>query len=458
MEQHDEYVHGNPYDQRRVVLDSATIPEDLTVVPEPWLKGEVLSAVRQVAGEAAQGDQLLIMGFAHGDGDSYGLYLGADEVAEPDICLKPDELRAALAGVPEGLAVSTFFTSCFSSGWVLSEAMKGPDGSPIASIRGAGEAGEESISWNESISRRLGGSIFVSAVLRELMNEIPRTLAVQTYRQFTADVKRTLFDEIDLRSPLTPAFAAQEDRWDDPVHERTGIVPSRYTDRYNELRVVAPARMNPLHDRGRRLEDIPDEEWRRWEEDNATSPSGIGGRSGHGALPDFRSRVRFLAVIYMRSKPGQDNSGKNTAAHSKIKQLIRDELPAENYEEVLDLLLYRLERMRLVETYVEAMGLTFPATHEWDYRNWKSDPANAGLQPFYDEAYAEIHRHGNKLIPGRPLGVYVGYQKPTTYLAAACASARMDRPRLQQALARIVASKSIISFFGIASNRRFDEL
>lgn len=68
------------------------------------------------------------------------------------------------------------------------------------------EGEKSSSSWNESISQRLGGSSFVSAVLRELLKEIRRQLPVETYQQLTADVKQTLFDEIDVRFPLEPPF------------------------------------------------------------------------------------------------------------------------------------------------------------------------------------------------------------------------------------------------------------
>ena len=78
----------------------------------------------------------------------------------------------------------------------------------------------------------------------------------------------------------------------------------------------------------------------------------------------------------------------------------------------------------------KAVGLPFPAAHEWDYLKWKSDPTDTDLLPFYQEPYDEIYHFVNKLILDRPLGVYIGYHKPMTYLAAACAISSKPRPLL----------------------------
>ena len=257
VDQHDGFVYGNPHHVGRVVLERDTIPKDMAVVTDPMLKGELLSTVKQVARKAVKGDEFLIMGFALGEVGSCGLYLGAHETGSLQICLKPGELRAAVTEFPAGLAVSTFFTSCLSGGWMVSQDLKGPEETPIASIMAAVKEGEKSSSsWNESISQRLGGSIYVSAMLRELLKEIRRQLPVETYQQLTADVKQTFSMRPTSDSRLSHLFAAQESCWADLIQERTGVFPSRYSDWYNELRMIAPAKMNPLHNRGRGLDDI----------------------------------------------------------------------------------------------------------------------------------------------------------------------------------------------------------
>jgi hypothetical protein len=450
VQQYGEYVHGNPYHTRRVVLDSNQLPHDVRVVPEARLKSSFLSSLQDIRAKVKAKEHVLIMCFAHGDSVNYGVSLGSEH--NPDCLVEPKDMRTALGQVLPDVEVTVFLTSCYSGGWVVSDALMGDGAMPEASIMAATNPVNVSESWTASVSKRLGGSMFTSAVIREMFQEEKLTSAPhpspRAYREFVASIKHTLFNEIDVRFPVTPTFAAQGGRWEDSVADRTGIRPNCFQARYHALRAVPPADLNPILNRGRRLSDINDREIKAWEEahDSAGEASeafAVAARSRFGGRPhSLRSQAKFLARDYMASKPGADTLAQNTAPHRLIKQLIADELPHDRFERTLEIVLYRLQVMAVVEMYVRVMGLSFPPAKHWDHQEWYHEPGNAGLRPFYNQAWEEIRLRWTKLIPNPPPEAHGNYHKAAAFLAAACATAQMEKVDIQQALDRIVKSES----------------
>ncbi|KAI9803751.1 MAG: hypothetical protein M1826_004942 [Phylliscum demangeonii] len=264
----------------------------------------------------------------------------------------------------------------------------------------AASARRTSESWSASLSGRLGGGIFTSAVLQQLLREEnlpdinPRDEEqVRTYQNVVAEIRSTLFNEVDVRFPTPPAFGAQDDRWEDEFCRRTGLELWGYWTRYNALRAIPAADLNPLGDRSRHRDDITPEETEAWEarhnlDANANCATRkLRGAFGAGARPSsgpLGSILHHMARKYMQTHPGPDTASCNVGAHRMIRQMLEGELPPEKQEELFDLLRYRLDALDLAESYAAALGVRFMAINEFDGRPWRQ--LHDSLEPAIESA------------------------------------------------------------------------
>ena len=116
--EHQRYLHGNPYRQRKVVLDSGILEKSKSSPHPPQrvapynlkIKTKDLITTECRAAEIAK-ENILIVIFGHGDVSNHGIELGAGHGAT----LKIQEFQNITKPYKVGIAMIT--TSCFSGGW-----------------------------------------------------------------------------------------------------------------------------------------------------------------------------------------------------------------------------------------------------------------------------------------------------------------------------------------------------
>lgn len=196
---HSEYLHGNPFLPRKVVLDKSMVQNgfgrDVLVIPEAKLRESFLAKLKEESQQAKNNDQpLLVFIFAHGHEDSHGMFLGRNT---EDLLHIEDWKQKVEAGT----RITLISTALFSGGWCISD-----DLNPTT-LAAAGP-NIESSSWNGSHSAgRFCGSIFASALLKawreeadsaQLETQLPpktdnKAQVEKTYYAFTGAVYDVLF-------------------------------------------------------------------------------------------------------------------------------------------------------------------------------------------------------------------------------------------------------------------------
>ena len=136
-----EYLHGNPYQDRKVVLNDTLLQRGeitpVTVATESdlhYMAIEVLNRECRIA-ESTNAPVILFL-FSHGDERTYGVELGFSST------LTIDEVRC-VAGNDIGLTIIS--TACFSGGWSASSTLN-------ATTSTAAGPTSMSESWNASPS------------------------------------------------------------------------------------------------------------------------------------------------------------------------------------------------------------------------------------------------------------------------------------------------------------------
>ena len=309
---------------------------------------------------------------------------------------------------------------------------------------------QQSESWQQAVSGRFGGSTFSSAVVEQLLKEAnlpppsptPNPSHLRSYQKVVADVKSTLYNELDVRFPTKLIFGAQGDRWHDGFRERSGLQSTHYRECYEALRQVPASGLSPEDDRSRRLDDVPKSEIQAWRERNgAAEPSdermarGMSGGGAYSQSSRLSSIVRSMACRYLQSCPGADTMASNVGAHYLVRQAAQGHLARDQFDEAIDLLLYRIGMMRLAGQYVLELKLDFIPAAWYDDQVWDRD--HPGQTEAKDRALSEIMRLGTSLFPRRPPDVYCPYAKPAQYLAAALAASGMDEVMKKTLLAEI---------------------
>lgn len=257
------FIHGDPFDTRKVVLDESLLPRALakvTIGPKGAdLQDFFLQQLRNTMADAAEsGDHVLIMIFSHGDYDSAGgLCLGVDPYVNDDSekYLKPSHVAPILSEYPD-VRTTMFMTSCYSGHWVETTEFNGKNLRPAILV--AAEKDQDSFGYVWSHSQRHAGGLFSSAAISEMVKEppfLPPALDHDTfrkYREFTtallAEMHRLcLLANIEEGFGSSPVFSdpkSQEKFW-----KRTGYSLHHYKGNYDKLPTAPASDPHPKRNR-----------------------------------------------------------------------------------------------------------------------------------------------------------------------------------------------------------------
>ncbi|KAF8537914.1 hypothetical protein BDD12DRAFT_844591 [Trichophaea hybrida] len=289
-------LHGNPFRPRRVVYDSTQPLSNLMVLPENDLREVFLDYLRSICAiAAANKEPILLIFIGHGEEGTFGLCIGDQMDDGSSVTILPDDVRKVLRnGLSDNSPVATVLSSCFSGGWLST------DESVLAAVR----PHAESDSYQRSASGSARGGLFIHAIANTMQKE---EACKATYKIFTENITvelARLFSFLVEVNP--PVYSAKGDTWDEPQERLTGLDPSAYQKRYEELPVV-PA--NP-HEGG--------------------SDRQRGSRRGKlpslGTLGSARSLLAKLVSTYRILNPRHQTSAGNVAVEGKI-ALFRGEIP-----------------------------------------------------------------------------------------------------------------------------------
>jgi hypothetical protein len=213
---------------RKVVLDE-TIIEGLSPILVLQTSGlrqgflHILSSECEFA--RLSNRPVLVFLFGHGHQQTKGVFLGTSD-AKVTI---PDLVQA----IGENVAVTVISTACFSGGWAVH---------PLLNITASTAAGPEkfSESWPPSGSvGRTCGSIYATGLIQsssECSTAEDKGAEIETYNEFARTVRETLVTRVDrLGAEHDISFCAQDDNWEAPWSQRTGIPLEDFKARWAKL-------------------------------------------------------------------------------------------------------------------------------------------------------------------------------------------------------------------------------
>jgi len=319
VKKYKTYLHGNPYQERKIVLDAHVVAEgiedNLHVAGRDELCTVFKEKLKQEAEAARKARQsLLVMIFGHGDEETRGMLLGH---SVPDHLFHLTDFRTA---VGDAIRTTLFTTACYSGGWVVHKDLN------ITMLAAAGPY-EESHSWNASPSvGRYCGGVYSSALLEEWRAESKRaedeagnSKAVNKHQQeksyaaFTEGVYNTLFKIYKFASTQDIRFGAQDDDWESAWGERTGMPLVNFQARWDCLQTVTPTA-------------DPESSLNQHPSTAATGvkpPTRTGSlRARYSSLSSATRHIQMSARIYLESTPGRDNVASNTGLHAYLHKLL----------------------------------------------------------------------------------------------------------------------------------------
>ncbi|CAG8892624.1 unnamed protein product [Penicillium egyptiacum] len=257
VEKYGAYLHGNPYEDRKVCLDKDMLDQQqitpVTIVRSGEMIDRVLSEAKRASELAKQHEApLLLLFFCHGLPNHHLLFNDGNSHKGLSI--------VNLKGVLEpGVRVTLLSTACYSGGWITTPELN------HTAMAAAGEeddlAAGTSNAWgiSQSIGRSCG-SVFVSTLLKTLSSatsplleepgldtrlsdpqqslqpDNPNSLQTLSYNSFCDSVWSTCEDRITrLWSFQHFRFCAQDDAWEYSWTGRTGIPLSHFRNRWDGL-------------------------------------------------------------------------------------------------------------------------------------------------------------------------------------------------------------------------------
>ena len=112
----------------------------------------------------------------------------------------------------------------------------------------------------------------------------------------------------------------------------------------------------------------------------------------------------------------------------------------EEVEDLVGILIHRGEMIAMAEGYVKRLGFydSFGSAGSFESLEWRHDPTNVALRPYYSIAWNELRARAVDKLPKQPTALGPQYHKPLSYVAAACAASKSDRERVQKEFDRIV--------------------
>ncbi|KAE8147221.1 hypothetical protein BDV25DRAFT_132258 [Aspergillus avenaceus] len=372
LERNGNYLHGNPYETRKVVLSHSLLQGNklspVTVVKPNEMIARFLHEVRRASQVARrQAAPVLLLVFCHG--------LPNHELALDNGSKNKGLSITRLRGVLEpGVSVCLMTSACYSGGWVVN-----PDfnHTTLAAATGSADSTGQSNAWpnSESIGRACG-SVFASVMIESLSSatsplldnpqrsasplqpEEPTKQQVMTYNSFCSSIWEVCQARVHrLWESQNFTFSAQDDQWEYSWMGRTGIPLREFGERWEYLTSVPytgpadvrnfrnPSPYNPMF-----IEAA----------NNAMT-------AGTPQVEDtrkniFLERIRDLAQTFIQTCPGDWSFGREVAFGGLLRDLYQcpETLDEEELMEGFLAMRFRVEFSFLVDLLITRFQLPVP--------------------------------------------------------------------------------------------------
>jgi hypothetical protein len=477
VEKHSEYLHGNPYGNRKVVLDKAILANIRLRKMHPFtcptqtvlLDRDFKNEVKKQCKEAQQtNDPVLIMIFTHGTED----FRFAFPCRGDKLWMKPETFVKCL-DIDKRVKVGLITTACYSGGWVAKENLNRPELNLPMNITSmtAAEPDQKSRSWRWSASLgRYCGSMFVSALVETLTRDpsTGKTLRetvegeesggealTENQNMSLAEFDRTLYLtllDLDRRGyEHHISFTAQDGSWSENAESRPGIPLGMLQQKWTTLRDW-PASSN-LHpsDYLNRDPHVPQEKreeyleyfkryrdsegWKKpidrpLEREGATNKRTLSlMMRGSGSLESW---AKHRIQIYRQSNPGDDDEGGNQGLGTlmRVVENYGQGAPAsvEDLDRTLRMIDYRLEVMEIADKYLKRLGIDGPdkkSCAEWNEQQWVNGISDGAI--LSQVGFLMANTDHFKLFPEPNEELGRRYGKGYAYIKAALFCAARDR-------------------------------
>ncbi|KAN0079186.1 hypothetical protein V8E54_004400 [Elaphomyces granulatus] len=366
IEKHGEYLHGNPYMHRKVVLSYPLLNSnrlsEVTVVSPENILDEFLSSLKTICDTAREKKApVLVFVFGHGQRFTHSVSIGS-------LLLSMSAFDSAIGA---GVDVTLVNTACFSGGWSVNPQLN------VTSLVAAGPD-QESESWAASKSiGRCCGSIYATALIKALSDvasplamtdEVtgisgslqptkPSRLQAETFNEFA----KTGFVH-DIR------FNAQDDDWENSWMGRTGIPLVDFEKRWSSLESRASSPASSVNRDPSALNLLLT--------DPVNSEPILGGKLGSlfgGTARSQRRHVCALVKSLLETCPGTWTRGYGPLVRGRLSRYLGDNDQEGETASIFFLCEYRFSLIRYADILVESLSLPHPGgvcCSEFFYQEW----------------------------------------------------------------------------------------
>ncbi|KAJ5834808.1 hypothetical protein N7447_000834 [Penicillium robsamsonii] len=377
VEKYGAYLHGNPYEDRKVCLDKDMLDQQqitpVTIVRSGEMIDRVLSEAKWASELAKRHEApLLLLFFCHGLPNHH--FLLNDGNSHKGLSI------VNLKGVLEpSVRVTLLSTACYSGGWITTPelnltAMTAADGNddPAAGTSNAWGA-------SQSIGRTCG-SVFVSTLLETLSSatsplledcgldtslsdpqqslqpDNPNSFQTLSYNSFCHSVWSTCADRITrLGSSQNFQFGAQDDAWEYSWTGRTGIPLFHFRNRWDALTSYPYQEPSDIRD----LRNPHPKNTTFLEQDPNKTASGnqvIDEMTGHMA----HRRLKGMARTFHQTCPGEWDRGKEVGFGGTLRGFYERDMFQEKAPMFEAAIRFRWEAALLADCILELFDLPAP--------------------------------------------------------------------------------------------------
>lgn len=467
-------LHGNPYQDRKVVLSEDLISTNQITKPTVVKPKDMINRFLKEAKEASELARknkvpLVLLVFCHGVA-TYHLMLDSDKGLS----------AATLKGYLEpGAQVTLITTAYYSGGWAINPNFN------KTTMTGANYEGE-SIPWplSDSLSR-VCGSVFASSLIKALANttspllednitpdrpaeggqmsntqaplelqpDNPTDQQTETYDAFRGAVWNACKKLTRLYSDHSFSFSAQGDQWNHSWPGLTGIPVAYYEEKWKKLENI---QYRGSREKKENLDQGPS---------NSTfggvgSPTAIGGVSNKTGADTFDAEIiesmrnhqiqEMARIFRAKACPGDWDAGYNVGYGGTLRRCTEGQRPNKlphpedwcEQTEIMASIQFRWQMALLTDFIIEKYGLPVPSGQAclfWHRPTWERDITNR--RPRWHDSYKIILnrlRWGEFMFKPAPEQGPI-FVRPWYYLSSAICEADLPSSQTEMIVEKVLA-------------------
>lgn len=363
IDKYGPYIHGNPFEERREVLnndllDDITESNNVRVVSRRDLCERFISTLRSEIALGLKNQQpLFLMVFGHGEKGTQSILIGwksgSPEKFRISEMTKLLDIRSD-GRVPE---ISLLTSACYAGGWAMMPHLS------LTTMTAAGPE-TEAMSWEGSKSLgRYSGSIYATTVAKSLikLEGTSPDESSATYAGFCHTVHTTLCSDVDREGARHQIkFSAQFDAWETEWGTRSGIPLQSFKERWEML--------PRIKSQDNSLTNLDPAGYKKAEEFQVELRGGMGPTRARLIL---EASLRSDASEYFDSNPGRSCQSGNHSLHTFLQKVLKYQyLKLEELRRFQSQVRYRLSTIRLATSCKDLLKISFPDCAQFDMDDW----------------------------------------------------------------------------------------